>query len=220
MNAEELRKRFELVIDKYESDYFTESEITRFANMATLSYIKDLYMPYSTDKRANSSLSIDIFESNRHTSQIFSGITEQIAGTVSTAGIIEKSEILALTGKSDYIDVLLVELGSAGSMFSAKYRPLSELGKIFTNFHLQPSSCEPVYFVSDNKIHFYPINLQEFKLIILSYPTTLNLAAGNYVDNELPDFCLEDIVNKMSIISGITMRDAGLNQLTQQVNVS
>lgn len=209
---------FDILQDKYQSPYFTNTEKDTFLNRAQIEYINSL-LPDKEGQESN-------LEENSHLLENLSPLIFQLSTSLNmdASGFVLDSAIQTLLDTESsstelFMKILNVYIEISGVEYPVKYVRHNDFYKFQTNDFKRASTSLPQYRRLSGKFAFSPIDISNnIYFTLLKYPREVSLSST--INSELPESTHNNIISIGIDLAGIASRDealASLNQLHKNV---
>lgn len=209
---------FNILIDKYGSPYFTDSEVVNFLNHAQYEYLNRLF-PDSQGGVVN-------FEFDQNTAMNLKPLMYTLTATMSGAGLVTDTTLnTALQTASGDASATVFRIGAVGFVkdgvtYPARYVKQNNLFSFERNFFKKPTSPNRIrYTLLNNSIEFFPTDTESsgLKIRVIKNPRTLDIATP--VNPEFGDYTMFNIIVIAAQLAGVSVRDQELLGTLQGANV-
>lgn len=219
MTATELHRQWEILLDKYESPYFTDIEFNEFANKAQLEIVTDIFYdrfekmsnPYRKDahhgepKYGWENTSVEGYD--------LAPLTLPVTLTTTANGRILYSNIeAAISGTLYHIGQIGVSYDGTNYV-SAGFTRHNDYEALQANFYKRSSQSSPMARMYDGYVEIDPAAAITARMTVLRYPTDIVYdgdTPSNNVDPELSDRVMMMVLHRMLQNTGIGVRDREL----------
>lgn len=229
MTIDEMITLFDIIQDKYNSAYYTNSEKVKFLNLAQNLFINESVFGINADEKRLGEVPFvasSIEPTTINTSLVEPLIISDINLTADANGDVLFSDIetginAETSSNEKLMYILAVYEDQDGEDIYIRFVRHNDLYKHNQNEFKKPTVTEKVYRVSKGKITIYPKGTHSVYLNVLKSPVDMVYVAvsdpGN-VSCELPYFTHNEVLAIALEISGIATRDQALLDVRQLKN--
>ena len=191
-----IKKRWELILDKVNSPYFTDEEFEEFINMAVLSFI---------NKHAKN------FESSDKSTQDFDTLLKEIRVDSDGVGILTDSVIEAELGSPFmYIENVSYKK-SCGDYGLIRFCRHNDYYKMLDNSFKKPSDNKPVFRILNDSVVISPPKKWKTKVTVIKQPLPVSII--NDIGLDFDERVSMKIVNIALELAGIAVDETELYQM-------
>lgn len=226
MTAIELHRQWEILLDKYESPYFTDEEFNSIANKSQLEVVTDIFYDrfekMSNPYRKDAHLGEPKYgwENTQLEGYDLAPITKNVSLTAAANGQIQYTDInTAISGT-------LYHLGQVGVSYDGvnfvkgRWVRHNDYEAFEENYYKKSSQNRPFVRMYDEYIQVEPAAAVNTRMTVLRYPTDILYDANNpanNVDPELSDRVINMVIHRMAKNAGIGIRDRELYQTVKDL---
>jgi len=191
-----IKKRWELILDKVNSPYFTDEEFEEFINMACLSFI---------NKHAKN------FESTDKSTQDFDKLLKEIRVDSDDVGVVLDTDIETELGTPFmYIENVSCKK-SCGNYGLIRFCRHNDYYKMVENTFKKPTDSKPVFRIMNDSIFISPAKKWKVKITVMKQP--LPVSVLNNVGLEFDERASMKIISIALELAGIAVDETELYQM-------
>lgn len=208
MTIEQMHERFDILQDKYESPYFTESEKDHFINLA-----QDVVFKKLMDAEIPQLGITKTFESNEIRMNAIRPFVVSDLAVSATAGLITNSDInTALDARVSGAELHRVANIRAGGNHIRFVRH-NDIGRIKRNKYLSGTEQYPIYTMDEQGFKIEPNTITSCTVSVLRKHNDVSFSGST--DSEFPEFVHPTILFDALLLAGVPIKDSDIAVLRQ-----
>ena len=214
MTVLEMHQWFDLIQDKVDEVYFTESEKDMFINRAIQIFINDVVNAFLLNPQTGQVVISSLLEDTLNAAEVLRPLMVlDMSVTADASGIITVDAIDAAiktaTGEEDTFLHILNLANSNG--IGLKYVRENDYYKFAVNDFKKATTTYPQYRISHKGIHVTPIDSGGYKLSVIKEPVKVNFDAQ--ISTDLPETTHDYIMAIALELAGLSSKDEALLQM-------
>lgn len=209
MTITQMHTWFKLLIDKYKSPYFTDSEIDLFINRAMRNYLNEAV--FDRRKSDEGTQIVSSAELSQNWEQLMYPLIElDLSVTSSSSKLLYTGIKTGFPANTDVIAILAVTDASGNEV---KFLRGNNLGSIARNYFKRPSTTYRKFRIGKDALYLSPTSNGEiFKISALRTP--IDVSKSGLVDCELPIVTHEKILAMAVDLAKITTEDEAMGVIS------
>lgn len=230
MYIDEIYQTVQGLLKKEQNGYLKPLDFNLFATNAQYKIYDSLFSDYKTEvRKMNWALDgKDFANRSEHVRQLlehFSALLNITAPTIPLSPVPLEELVFTLPSDIDFVEDVFVE-GTTKRIDKVHF---SDLRDLEGNIYASPKDCSPMCSKIGNRLTVRPITISGISLHYLRKPKTpkwtfttyngralFNPSASDFQDIDLPTSFYDRLVNEISIMAGISIRDGLPIQSLQQ----
>jgi hypothetical protein len=203
MTTAQALSKFDILLDKYGSPYFEESEKLEFLNMAQLEVLNRM-VPDSLGGVVN-------FEMDANTLDNLTPLIYKISATPSTGIVLKSALNTTLQAASSDASATVFRVGNVfvtSNSKPVKFTKHNNIVSYINNVFKAPSESDPRYVVTALNYTVYPETIGALTFTVLKTPRIMT--AGNSPDWD--DYVMNQVILQAVKLAGVPLRDEEIQQ--------